>query len=73
MRGNIFRALTASSGGGGAAEPPPPPDPALDMTDFVKGWRDNDIWWHNLVNYHMTTTKSCTFVGGRDATVALPA
>ena len=30
--------------GGGAAEPPPPPlDPALDMTDFVKGCRDNDI------------------------------
>ena len=74
LRGNIFRALTASSGGGGAAEPPHPPtplDPALVMTDFVKGFRDNDIWWHNLVDYHMTTTKSCTFVGGRDATVAL--
>ena len=43
------------------------------MTGFVKGRRDNDIWCHNLANCHMPTTKSCTFVGGRDATVALPA
>ena len=43
------------------------------MTGFVKGRRDNDIWYHNLANCHMPTTKSCTFVGGRDATVALPA
>ena len=28
---------------------------------------------HNLDNCHMPTTKSCTFAGGRDATVALPA
>ena len=28
-------------------------------------------WCHNLANCHMPTTKSCTFVGGRDATVAL--
>ena len=45
----------------------------FDMTGFVKGQRDDDIWCHNLANYHMPTTKSCTFVGGRDATVALPA
>ena len=43
------------------------------MTGFVKGQRDNDIWCHNLANYHMPTTKSCTFVGGCDATVGLPA
>ena len=43
------------------------------MTGFVKGRRDNDIWCHNLANCQMPTTKSCTFVGGRDATVALPA
>ena len=43
------------------------------MTGFVKGRRDNDIWCHNLANCHMPTTKSCTFVGGRDATVALTA
>ena len=43
------------------------------MTGFVKGRRDNDLWCHNLAKCHMPTTKSCTFVGGRDATVALPA
>ena len=43
------------------------------MTGFVKGRRDNNIWCHNLANCHIPTTKSCTFVGGRDATVALPA
>ena len=43
------------------------------MTGCVKGRRDNDIWCHNLANCHMQTTKSYTFVGGRDATVALPA
>ena len=31
------------------------------------------FWCHNLANCHMPTTKSCLFVGGRDATVALPA
>ena len=41
------------------------------MNDFVKGWRDNDIWCHNLANCRMTTTILCTFMGGRDATVAL--
>ena len=43
------------------------------MTGFVKGRRDNDIWCHNLANCHMPTTKSCTFVGDRVATIALPA
>ena len=45
------------------------------MTGFVKGRRDNDtcIWCHNLANCNMPTTKSCTFVGGLDTTVALPA
>ena len=43
------------------------------MTDLVKGRRDNDIWCRNLANCRMTTTNSCTFVGGCDATVALPA
>ena len=43
------------------------------MTGFVKGRRDHDIWCHYLANCHMFTTKSCHFVGGRDATVALPA
>ena len=45
----------------------------IGMTGHVKRRRDKDIWCHNLVNCHMPTTKSCTFVGGRDATVALPA
>ena len=43
------------------------------ITGFVKGRRDKGIWCHNLANCHMPTTKSCTFMGGRDATVAPPA
>ena len=38
------------------------------MTSIVKGRRDNDIWCHNLANCHIPTNKSCTLVGGRDAT-----